>query len=255
MTMRLTKLEHSCLMLERGGERLYIDPGTFTTPLTECANVAAVVVTHEHDDHWTKEQLARILDRSPGVHVISTAAVIDAVRALDLVPEAQLLVAKPGDRLEFQAFRLRFYGGEHAEIHSSIPRVDNLGVLVNDAFYYGGDAYLAPDDAAVDTLAVPAYGPWMRIADTIDYILEVRPRAVVGVHEMLLARPGKELAAARIRAAAEEVGAAVLDLQPYDTAELGDAALPDEASDAAARERPDAAAARSALEVSARRSR
>lgn len=231
MTMRLTKLEHACLMLERGAEKLIIDPGKFTTPITDCASVAAVVITHEHDDHWTKEQLGRILAKSPNALIFSTAAVLEAVSAIPAVDAARLRPAIPGETHPVGPFTLRFHGGTHAEIHRSIPRVDNVGVLVNEAFYTGGDAYDAPRDVAIDLLAVPVYGPWMRIADSIDYVLDVQPRAVVPVHEMLLARAGKELATQRLRAAAEEVGGRLLDLQPYDTADIRDAALAVEAKE------------------------
>ena len=48
---------------------LFIDPGKFTTPITEAAGAVAVVVTHQHDDHWTPEQIGRIRDRNPEARV------------------------------------------------------------------------------------------------------------------------------------------------------------------------------------------
>jgi hypothetical protein len=39
---------------------------------------------------------------------------------------------------------MTFHGGRHSVIHSSIPVIDNVGVLVNDAFYYPGDSYAVP---------------------------------------------------------------------------------------------------------------
>jgi hypothetical protein len=42
-------------------------------------------------------------------------------------------------------FTLRFFGGRHSVIHESIPVIDNVGVLVDDAFYYPGDSYAAPE--------------------------------------------------------------------------------------------------------------
>ena len=78
--MRITKLEHACLMLEKGQRRLCLDPGKFTTPITEASQVDAVVVTHEHDDHWTPEQLARLAGRSPGLTVVTTAATAERIR-------------------------------------------------------------------------------------------------------------------------------------------------------------------------------
>lgn len=221
--MRLTKMEHACMLLERGTNRLYIDPGKFTTPLTEVSHVDGVVITHEHDDHWTPEQLARIAQRSPGVPVLTTAATADAIAAAPIPELGTVTVGVPGESYQLGAFKVVGFGGTHAEIHSSMPRVDNLGVVVNGEFAYAGDAYLAPPSSFdIKVLAVPAYGPWMRIADTMDFITQVRPRAVLSCHEMLLAKSGKDLANARIRAAVESYGGLYLQPNSYDAIELDD---------------------------------
>ncbi|MGC5075433.1 hypothetical protein, partial [Escherichia coli] len=65
----------------------------------------------------------------------------------------------PGDTLDLGPFHLEFFGGKHAEIHSSIPIVDNVGVLVNDAFFYPGDSYTVPKGAHVALLAAPVGAP------------------------------------------------------------------------------------------------
>lgn len=51
--MRLTKLEHAAVLIEEDGARLVIDPGSFTRPVEGTADTVAVVLTHEHADHWT----------------------------------------------------------------------------------------------------------------------------------------------------------------------------------------------------------
>src|SRR5690242_15088070 len=76
--MKLTKLEHAALILEDDGARLFIDPGSFTTPITEATGTVAVVITHEHADHWTPEQLKRILDQSPDAVILGPQGVADA---------------------------------------------------------------------------------------------------------------------------------------------------------------------------------
>lgn len=223
--MKLTKLEHAGMIIEKTATKLVIDPGKFTTPVTEAAGAIGIVVTHQHDDHWTPEQLSRIAERNAGLTIFAPTDVAPTIEASGIAGEPRIVVAQPGDEHALGPFALRFFGGVHAEIHSSIPRVDNVGVVVNDEFAYGGDAYDAPLDAdgellAVGTLAVPAYGPWMRIADSIDYIDRVRPERVLGVHEMLLSKAGKELAATRLRAAVEAYGGTFLDLQPYDSVDI-----------------------------------
>ncbi len=219
--MQLTKLEHSCILLEHSGRRLYLDPGKFTTPLTECGSVDGVVITHEHDDHFIAEQLARITKQSPNVQVLTTARTAELIAAADLEDIGTVHIAVPGETVQLGTFAVTAFGGTHAEIHSSIPRIDNIGVVVNGAFAYPGDAYdPIPDGFDIQLLAVPAYGPWMRMADSIDYLLSVRPKAAFAVHEMLLSRPGKELAHTRFQAAAESYGGTYYALAPGETVKL-----------------------------------
>ena len=212
--MRLTKFEHAALLLENSGKKLFVDPGSFTTALTETANTVGVVITHEHPDHWTPEQLNRILDMNPGVPIYGPAGVAAAATDFDIT------VVNPGDTIEFDSFRLRFFGGTHAVIHSSIPVVDNVGVLINDAVYYAGDSFTIPDDVNVDVLAVPAGAPWLKIGEVIDYVLAVKPQRSLPVHEMVLSVAGKTLANQRIAAATEQGGGTFTPLEPGESLDI-----------------------------------
>ena len=51
--MQLVKREHACLVLTQSGDTLVVDPGSFTLPLDDLRGVVAIVITHEHPDHWT----------------------------------------------------------------------------------------------------------------------------------------------------------------------------------------------------------
>jgi L-ascorbate metabolism protein UlaG (beta-lactamase superfamily) len=216
--MRLTKFEHAALLLEQSGKKLFIDPGMFTTAITDAANTAAVVITHEHPDHWTPEQLRRILEASPTAVVYGPEGVVDAVREAD--PSIAVTRVDPGDAVSVGPFSLRFSGGRHAVIHSSIPVVDNVGVLVNEVLYYPGDSWAVPEGVEVDVLAVPAGAPWLKIAEAIDYVLEVKPKRSFPTHEMVLSTAGKNMAGDRIRWATEQGGGEFLALQPGDTLDL-----------------------------------
>ncbi|HEY8589164.1 MAG TPA: MBL fold metallo-hydrolase, partial [Naasia sp.] len=123
--MKVTKLEHAALIVEAGAQTLVIDPGSLTTPLTEPGNAVAIVITHEHADHWTPEQLNRILSRCPQARIFGPAGV--AAAASDF----EVTVVADGDVHEVGPFRLAFFGERHAVIHETLPVPDNVGVLVN----------------------------------------------------------------------------------------------------------------------------
>ena len=209
--MRLTKLEHAALVVEDSGDRLYIDPGKFTTPITESSGAVAIVITHQHDDHWTPEQLRLIVGANPGVRIFGPAGVAAAAS------EFPVETVAAGDEVEVGPFRLRFFGGRHAQIHPSIPIIDNVGVLVNDALYYAGDSFAVPEGVEVQLLAAPAGAPWMKISEVMDYVQAIAPRRAFPAHEMLLSQAGKALSNARLAWAAEQGGGEFLPLEPGDT--------------------------------------
>lgn len=198
--MRITKLEHAALVLEEGGRRLVVDPGGLTNPILGLDHVDAVVITHEHADHWTPDQLRRILSDNGDAVILGPQGVADAAEGFDV------RVASPGESVEVGPWSLRFFGGNHAIIHSSIPAIQNLGVLVNDRLYYPGDSFYIPFGVQVDTLAVPAGAPWMRLGEAIDYVAQVKPRRAFGVHDGVLSAAGQGIARQRLQAATEAGG-------------------------------------------------
>lgn len=212
--MRLTKFEHAGLLLEQDGQKLFVDPGSFTSPLTDTANAVAVVITHEHPDHWTPEQLNRVLDLSPDVTIFGPEGVAAAASGFDIT------VVHTGDTVEAGPFTLRFFGGRHAVIHESIPVVDNVGVLVNDVLYYAGDSFSPPEGVEVDVLAAPAGAPWMKVAETMDYVLAVKPKRAFPIHEMVLSRAGKDMSNGRLAWATEQNGGTFYPLEPGDSLDL-----------------------------------
>jgi L-ascorbate metabolism protein UlaG (beta-lactamase superfamily) len=210
--VRITKYEHATLQLGLGDENLVIDPGVFLSH-PDVPNVVAIVITHEHSDHWSADQLGRILEKNPDAKIFGPQGVADA--ATDFEVE----VVAAGDVVEVGAFKLEFFGGEHAVIHESIPVIDNVGVLVNDELYYAGDSYTVPD-VEVGTLAAPVGAPWLKIGDAMDYVLAVKPKRAFYLHDMTLSVAGKQMAAARLAWATEQSGGTFTELQPGETLDV-----------------------------------
>lgn len=212
--MRVTKYEHAAVRLEVAGRALLIDPGSFTSPIDDLSQVVGVVLTHEHPDHWTPDHLDRILKAVPGVPVYAPEGVAKAAAGYDII------VVKPGDRVALDPFTLEFFGGTHAVIHESIPVVDNVGVLVNDEFYYPGDSYSVPKGHDVGLLAAPIGAPWLKIGEAMDFVLAVAPRRAFGTHDMTISQIGREMGRARLTWATEQHGGEFLALDPGDSVDI-----------------------------------
>jgi hypothetical protein len=85
---------------------------------------------------------------------------------------------------------VRAYGGWHAEIHRDLPRVANLGFLVEDSVYHPGDSFDVPGGARVDTLFVPISAPWLKLSEAVDFVRAVAPRRAYALHDCLLSDAG-----------------------------------------------------------------
>jgi len=211
--MKLAKHEHACFLLTSGAETLVVDPGDYTLPLSELDGVVGIVITHEHADHWTPEQLDRIIDRNPDARIFGPAGVVAAASGYPIEGVAN------GDTATVGSFELAFFGSKHAIIHESIPVIDNVGVLVNGVVYYAGDSYTVPP-APIDTLAVPIGAPWLKIGDVMDYLAEVKPKRAFATHEMLLSVIGKNSAHARVDGVVTANGGQYFRLEPGDSLDI-----------------------------------
>jgi L-ascorbate metabolism protein UlaG (beta-lactamase superfamily) len=211
--MRITKYEHACFVVEVGGKKLVVDPGSFTVPLPDNNNVVGIVVTHEHGDHWSPEHLQRILAASPDAKLYGPAGVAAAASDFDFA------VVSSGDVIELDPFRLEFFGEKHAQIHSSIPLVDNVGVLINDSVFYPGDSFTLPP-VGVELLAVPASAPWLKIGEVMDYVIAAEPKRSFPTHEMINSVVGNGMANARIEALTRQGGGEFFPLAPGESVEI-----------------------------------
>jgi L-ascorbate metabolism protein UlaG (beta-lactamase superfamily) len=188
--MKLTKHEHACVVLEKDGASIVIDPGSFSPGAAEIiAGADAILITHEHMDHVNEQAITGALAKRPDLRVYAPAALRETFAA----HVGQFTAVAAGDELAVGSFDIRVHGSEHAVIHQDIPVVPNVGYLVDGSLYHPGDAYYVPD-APVSVLLLPTSGPWMKIGEAADYVRAVRPDQIVQIHEMLLSDIGLHLA-------------------------------------------------------------
>lgn len=211
--MKLTKYEHACFTVELDGKVLIVDPGNFTKTLEIPDNVVAIVVTHEHEDHFDPDILAAIYDKNPESILVSLASITE--KMVDHKSKAVI----PGDKVTVGPFNLEFFGGKHAQIHKSIPIIDNVGVLINDAIYYPGDSLIAPG-RPVEVLALPAGAPWLKFGDAIDFMLEVKPVKLFPTHNIFNSKEGETIVGRIAGGFTGSIGSEYIELEPGQSIEL-----------------------------------
>jgi len=202
--MQITHLGHAAVLVETGAARILIDPGNFSDAWHGLTDLDAILVTHKHPDHLDPEHLPALLTANPAAKLYVEPSIDDQPSASPLAPEEQVAV---GDVL------ITAVGGQHALIHRDIPRLGNVGYVLRSegqpTLFHPGDALDTTPDG-VDILAVPAYGPWAAMKETIDFVRAVGALEGFPIHDELLSDRGRGLILNRVN---EMTGTRCVDLR------------------------------------------
>lgn len=212
--MEITKHGHACVVLSEGTRRLVIDPGAFTEPAA-MDGASAVLITHEHADHFVADRLRAALDADAALEVWTNGSVAAQLDG----PGTRVHVVGHGDAVTVAGFEVTVHGELHAEIHPDIPRIPNIGFLVGGQVFHPGDALTVPDEP-VATLLVPLHAPWSRTADLIDYVRAVHADQAFAVHDGLLNETGAGLVSSLLGERGPGTPTPFSRLAPGDTADL-----------------------------------
>ena len=193
--MILTKYQHACTVLTVNDQSLVIDPGVWTDDFVLPKDVVAIVITHNHPDHNSPELLQQLQQAFPEAVLYGPSDVANDT----LIPVAA------GDTAQVGPFTLEFFGGEHAHNDKSVPAPQNLGVLVNEYFYHPGDSFAVPSKPVV-TLALPVTAPWMKVAESLDFLRATKPKLAFPIHDAIANKTGQDLVDRLHGAVAQEVG-------------------------------------------------
>jgi L-ascorbate metabolism protein UlaG (beta-lactamase superfamily) len=182
--MRLTKFGHACVRLEDGDRVLVMDPGTYSEA-EALSGATGVLVTHEHADHADVDKLEVAVKDNPSLTVYGPESWASSVT--DRLGEHVVGVSS-GETFAAAGFAVRAVGGLHAEIIDGLPGCPNLGYVV-EGIYHPGDSYFVPDEA-VETLLLPASGPWARHREGIELVRATRPARTFPIHDALFSELG-----------------------------------------------------------------
>ncbi|MBB3086324.1 MBL fold metallo-hydrolase [Geodermatophilus sabuli] len=178
--MELTKHGHACVVLSEGDRRVVIDPGAFTDPAV-LDGASAVLVTHEHFDHFSPDVIRSAMDADPGLELWTNRSVAGQLEGLG----SRVHVVGDGDAVTVAGFDVTVHGELHAVIHPDIPRILNVGFLVGGQVFHPGDALTVPGEP-VSTLLLPVHAPWSKVSEVIDYVRAVDADQAFAVHDGLL---------------------------------------------------------------------
>lgn len=212
--MRLSKLGHACVRLETDDGVVVIDPGMFTDP-TALDGADALLITHEHADHFAPERVLAAAAANPRLRIWTNPSVADQLAGLG----GRVTPVKGGDTFDVLGLDVEVHGELHAIIHPDIPRIANVGFLLDGRIFHPGDALTLPG-RSVDVLMAPVYAPWSRIWEVIDYIRAVAARQTYAMHDAGLSDIGQTVVDGLLSARGPGVGSDYARLAPTDSVEL-----------------------------------
>lgn len=183
--MRIHKHGHACVRVESGDAVVVLDPGVFTSQ-DAVEGATAILITHEHPDHWSPDLLA--VSAAP---IYTIAAV--AAQIADHAPEAaeRVTVVAPGDALDV-GVPVTVVGEKHAVIHPELPHFDNSGYLLEvegTRIFHPGDALTVPE-VSPDLLLLPVSAPWLKVSECIDYARAVGAARSLAIHDAVYSEAG-----------------------------------------------------------------
>jgi L-ascorbate metabolism protein UlaG (beta-lactamase superfamily) len=180
--MRLTKFPQSCLVIEKGGARLAIDPGSITMDrheIDELGHLDAVLYTHRHHDHFDERYVDALLDT--GARLYGNADVCTLVEDMHQVSD--------GEPIEVGGLEILPHDLPHVPMVNGSAGPPNTGYLVDGELFHPGDGMDLPGLRA-RILAVPIAGPSISFRDA--YIFVQRSSATMAVpmhYDFFLADP------------------------------------------------------------------
>jgi L-ascorbate metabolism protein UlaG (beta-lactamase superfamily) len=200
--MRITHCGHAAVLVETDGARILIDPGNLSDRWHGMTGLEAVLITHQHPDHLDPDAAPRLLAVNRAATVFVEPSIADLVAEGKLPPlGASVRPLVPDDQAVVGDVLITAVGGQHAVIHRDIPQIGNVGYVLRSegqpTFFHPGDA-LDTTPAGVDVLAVPAYGPWAAMKETIDFVRTVGALEGFLIHDELLSDRGRALVFNRI---------------------------------------------------------
>lgn len=183
--MKITKLGHCALVLEEGGVKLLTDPGSFTIEAQQkVEGLDAIVITHEHGDHYHTDSIKVLLEKNPGAVVVTNSAVA-ALMAKEGITTTPIVVGD-GQSTEVKGIKVEGYGKDHALVYPpNMGLVENTGYFIADRFYFPGDNFHTPGKP-IDVLALPVAGPWMKLSEAIDFAKAIKAHVAFGVHDGMI---------------------------------------------------------------------
>lgn len=179
--MKITKLVHSCLLIEKDGKKILVDPGVYswqneTVKNTDFSCISSVVVTHNHPDHLNEDFVAAVNTVSPDAKWYGPGQVVEQLKGLGIEATTSS-----------QESDIKFVESEHADLSPWYDeQPDHTSFLFFGEVLVSGDCQSLKSAHGARVLASAVNGgPWGAVVGFCKMIesMDERPKVVLPLHD------------------------------------------------------------------------
>jgi L-ascorbate metabolism protein UlaG (beta-lactamase superfamily) len=204
--MNVTKYPQSCLVLEKEGKRILIDPGSFMAAKYSASDLPefeAIMLTHRHPDHANADFII-------GLQVQKRVPVYANQDTKELLGDQVTAIIEPGDTVEIAGFSVKAYDMPHCALPDGSAGPPNNGYVFDENFLHAGDG-ISVEGVRVENAAIAIAGPDISLRDAADLIKSVGATKVIPIHYSIFGDEKPMAAAGLVRMGAPDVEMIVLE--------------------------------------------
>lgn len=174
--MKITKYPQSCLLLEKKGKQILIDPGNFVAEKYKAKDflpLEGVLITHRHADHADPNLINELANA--GVTIIANRD------TTELLGEVVSEIIDDGGELELGGFKVRAHELAHCLMVDGTNGPQNTGYIIDEVFFHSGDG-VKTAGVEVQVAAIPIAGPDVSPHDSYAFAEALGAQAVIPVY-------------------------------------------------------------------------
>lgn len=174
--MKITKYNHSCLLVEDTDNQLntLIDPGNYSADVLDVEKLPKLnylLITHTHHDHCYLPFIKQVLAKNPDVTIITTSEVVEQLA------KENITATNTGDGY------ITVEPVPHEKVWAAI-QAQNIMVTVGGRLAHPGDSHTFSTNAEI--LALPVAAPWGSTTKAVEIAEQLHPKVIIPIHDFML---------------------------------------------------------------------
>lgn len=179
--MKITKLVHSCLIIDNGSKKILVDPGGYSWNSGRVSedmltDIDAVVITHAHGDHCDETFAKVVAKQSQNAKWYGPEQVVNKLKVWGI---SAANISNDED--------IKFIESAHADLSPWFPeQPEHTSYVLFGGVFISGDCQTITDIHGASILAGAVNGgPWGGVVGFTKMVdaMAVRPKRVIPIHD------------------------------------------------------------------------